>query len=211
MSYTANCETRNTKHYSTFGRLVLRAAEEGEETAIHLELTGDCDDDLKGKHFRFRPREGDPMSEVYDPEKYRGFQFRQIGPTGNMSAKEWVRTFDCPMEEFLQRSRLGEPPPTVWRRRLYLEWYSQNGRVVIEMADPILEECVREPKDDDDEGEWIPIPHLALPPDLPGIERKPVLDMTEADFETGEVEHITIEPTADDDDEFDTPPTNLQR
>jgi hypothetical protein len=210
--YVVYGELRNTRNYSTFGFIVLRAEEESEETVIHLELTGDCEDDLKGKHFRFRPREGDPMSQVYDPEAHRGFQFRQIGPTGNMSAKEWVRTFDCPVEEFLRRSKLGEPPPTVWRRRLYLEWYSQNGRVVIEMADPILEECIREPKNDDDEGEWNPIPHLTLPPDLPGTERKPVLDVTIVDFEADEVEHITIEPSPDeDDDAFDTVPPNLQR
>ncbi len=56
-----------------------------------------------------------------------------------MTADGWCKTFDCPPEEYYRRLKLGEPPPTRWERRLYLEWFSQNGRVVLELAGPIIE------------------------------------------------------------------------
>jgi hypothetical protein len=73
-----------------------------------------------------------------DPDP-SGLAWQQVGPTGTMTADRQVRVFDCPVEEFLRRSELGEPPPTEWKRCLYLEWYSQNGRVVLELPDPVLE------------------------------------------------------------------------
>ena len=212
--YVVYGEIRNTFNYKTFGILVLRAKEEGDETVIRIELTGDCDPDLKGKCFRFTPRAGDPLQEIFNSEKFSGFQHLQIGPTGIMTANEWVRTFDCPVEEFLQRSRLGEPPPTVWRRRLYLEWYSQNGRVLVEMADPVLEECVRQPQGEDDEGDWVPIPHLALPPDLPGTATEPGLGVTtfELDGDEAHIEHWTMrQQPEENEDEYDTVPDDFQR
>jgi hypothetical protein len=212
--YVVYGEIRNTHHYSTSGFLVLRGKEEGEVTVVHLALTGDCDQDLKGKCCRFFARENDPLQEVFDPAKYEGLQYRQIGPTGTMTAKEWVRTFDCSTEEFLQRSNLGEPPPTVWRRRLYLEWYSQNGRVVVEMADPVIEECVRQPEGEDDEGDWAPLPHLALPPDLPGSKRTPGMEATTFHIEGDDVhiEHWSARKNSEPEkDEYDTDPDHLQR
>jgi len=212
--YVVYGELRNTQNYKTFGIIVLRAKAGDDETVIRVELTGDCERDLKGKCFRFRPREGDPLQEVFDPKKYEGFQHIQIGATGLMTANEWVRTFDCSVEEFLQRSNLGEPPPTAWRRRLYLEWYSQNGRVLVEMADPVLEECVRQPKGEDDEGDWAPIPHLALPPGLPGSEKQPGLGVTTVDFDGDEahIEHFTVRQEPEEEgDEYGTVPDDLQR
>ena len=117
-----------------------------------------------GKHFRFEPGEEDKGEAVFRIEDNRGFQISQIGPTGTMTAQGWARVLPCSVEEFMRRSELGEPPPTLWKRRLYLEWYGQNGRVVIEMAVPVVDVCVRERKDQDDEGEWEPLPNLALPP-----------------------------------------------
>lgn len=67
-----------------------------------------------------------------------GFAWHQIGPTGTMTAAHTVRTFECSVEEFIERSMRGDQPPTEWKRCLYLEWFSQNGRVVIELPDPII-------------------------------------------------------------------------
>ncbi len=50
-----------------------------------------------------------------------------------------VKTFDCSPEEFYLRSKLDEPPPMELKPFLYLEWYSQNGRVVLELIDPEIE------------------------------------------------------------------------
>ena len=42
------------------------------------------------------------------------------------------------VDNFLHRSRLGEPPPTEWKRQLRLEWFSQNGHVSLQLIDPEL-------------------------------------------------------------------------
>ena len=67
------------------------------------------------------------------------FFFQQIGVPGDMTAARWVRSLPCAVSEYLARLRLGEKPPTTWKRALYLEWFSRNGRVVLELEDPLLE------------------------------------------------------------------------
>ena len=160
--YVVYGEIRNTCHYSTAGVIALRGDEPGRETIVRLELTGNCNPDLRGKHIRFGPPEDEADDgPVFRIEEHRGFRLQQIGPTGTMTASGWARAFGCPPEEFLRRLDLGEPPPTEWKRRLYLEWCGQNGPVVVEMADMIVEECVRPPAGKDDEGEWVPLPNAA--------------------------------------------------
>jgi hypothetical protein len=161
--YVIYGELYNMRHYSTHGFVVLRGASEADNTLVRIELTGDCAADLKGKHFRFRPSPNSIDVAIFDAKTMR-LQPQQIGPTALMTAQGWVREMPCSIEEFCHRASLGEPPPTRWVPHLYLEWYSQNGRVLIEMADPIVEECTREPENDEDDGEWAEIPNLALPP-----------------------------------------------
>jgi len=67
------------------------------------------------------------------------FLRRHIGVPGDMTAARWVRSLPCAVSEYMARLRLGEKPPTTWKRALYLEWFSRNGRVVIELEDPLLE------------------------------------------------------------------------
>lgn len=126
-------EIFNTKRYSVHGWIELRDAEQ----PLSLDLTGDCDDDLKGRHFRFEARPSRPDADGADPD-YEKLAWQQVGPTGTMTAARMVKVCDCPVEELLARSKLGEPPPFERKRCLYLEWYSQNGRVVIELPDPII-------------------------------------------------------------------------
>jgi len=158
-------EIRNTSNYSTHGFVVLRTAGKSGQAVMRFELAGNPAADLRGKTVRFWPGIGEP-EEFFNEVKFGIVRLRQIGPTSHMSADGWVRALPCPVEEYLQRSRLGEPPPAHWARRLYLEWYGQNGRVVVEMVDPVVEHRVRAPADGDDEGDWEPLPSLSLPPDL---------------------------------------------
>ncbi|HPO17380.1 MAG TPA: hypothetical protein PLI09_28365, partial [Candidatus Hydrogenedentes bacterium] len=144
---------------STHGIIVLRGDSPETNTVVSIQLTGNCGPDLQGKGFRFIPAENEPEKAIFDPKEHKGFQFQQIGPTGTMTAQGWVRALPCSVEEYVRRAELGEPPPTPWKRSLYLEWYSQNGRIVIELADPTVEECLRPPKGECDEGEWAPLPH----------------------------------------------------
>ncbi|HEY3897109.1 MAG TPA: hypothetical protein VGM54_00750 [Chthoniobacter sp.] len=116
------------------GRLLLR----GRETPILVELTGAPCEDLRGRSFEFEvPRNDRPPSEQ-DRERLARFCDQQIGPVGDMTAALRRKSFDGPVEEFFQRSEQGDPPPIHWSRCLYLEWFSQNGRVVIELLDPKL-------------------------------------------------------------------------
>ncbi|MBM3288594.1 MAG: hypothetical protein FJY92_00435 [Candidatus Hydrogenedentes bacterium] len=166
--YVVYGEFFNTKNYVTFGHVVMRGETPDDNLPILVHLTGNCGPDLQGKHFRFYLEDENAPGKVFLREEHRGLRDQQIGPTGTMTAEGWVRTFDCSIEEFLRRSKLGEPPPTKWKRHLYLEWFSQNGRVVIELGGAVVEECVREPRkgDETDEGEWKLIPNLAIPPEL---------------------------------------------
>jgi hypothetical protein len=145
-------ELYNTRRYSTHGRIAIR----GWEMPLMVELTGDCGPDLQGKAFRFEARPL-PDDELAALEPLKGFQPHQIGPTGTMTAERWVKDFACPISEYLNRAKTGEPPPTEWKRLLYLEWYSQNGRVVIELLDPALEYL--------DGEEWKPLPMATPKPD----------------------------------------------
>ena len=131
-------EIYNTSKNSVHGVLGLRDC----ERPVSLQLTGNCDPDLAGRSFRFEVRES-PMQETRSTSEAeldeQHFAWMQVGSPGTMTAARKVRAFDCSVEEFLHRSQLGEQPPTEWKRCLYLEWYSQNGRVVLELVDPLIE------------------------------------------------------------------------
>lgn len=136
---------------------------------IHFELTGNCAPDLRGRYIRFWCRCDPWKCKPVDAETLKGFERNQTGEAGKMSASGWVRSLPCSVEEYLQRKRLGEPPPTPWVRHLYLEWYGPNGRVVVEMADPLVEQ---RPDTDEVDGRklapheiWVPLPNLAMMPD----------------------------------------------
>ncbi len=218
--YVVYGELWNKSNYFTYGNIVLRGEAPGEETVLRVELTGNCDKDLRGRHFRFMPAGDAGDGPIFHEEDHPPFQMRQIGPTGDMTAQGWVKVMPCSVEEFMRRAELGEAPPTAWKRKLYLEWYGQNGRVVIEMADPVVEECVREPKrgrdadaDAEDEGDWVPLPNLALPPDLgqSGPPAAPEITMITRDEDGTRVEQWT--PSERDGEEEDDPSqsTPLQR
>lgn len=201
--YVVYGEVRNTHHYSTTGALVLRGATEGERTFVHLNLTGDCAADLRGKHICFWPADGEEAEgPVFPKEDYSCLQMEQVGPTGSMTAAGWVRVMPCSVEEFLRRVELGEPPPTTWQRRLYLEWFGQNGRVVVEMPGAYVEECIREPKSKDDEGEWVELAN-PTPFPAPGAERqKGGLEITAMEV-VGDDVHVQRWAKAQADDDAD--------
>lgn len=211
--YVVCGELYNTRNYSVHGWISLRGELPGSEFVLHLDLTGNCAPDLRGKHFRFQLEDGDSDGPDFRPEEHTGLQQRQIGPTGDMTAEGWVRTMVCPVEEFMHRAKLGEPPPTEWKRRLYLEWYSQNGRVVIELPGAIVEECVRE-SEDEDLAEWAMIPNSAPHPESGNVKppRGPEFTVFERDGDVVHVERWTpAESDDDEDDADDSLPEELRR
>ena len=104
-------------------------------------MTGNCHPDLKGKHIRFEARdaaEREASGDAVDFD-FSGMAWQQVGPTGDMTADRKVKVSDCSPEELYERSKQGNHPPFEWKRCLYLEWFSQNGRVVLELVDPVIE------------------------------------------------------------------------
>lgn len=98
---------------------------------VTLNLKGDCQPDLAG--WRFRVKRLRPVPEWADPSDAAQLTAHQTGDAGTITASHRVNDPDCSPEELVTRCRLGEPPPSVWRDALYLEWFSRtNGRVVIE-------------------------------------------------------------------------------
>ena len=113
------------------GRVVgwLRLSDRTE--LLRLQLRGDCHPDLAG--WRFRVVRVDPVPKWAEEKNADGLSTDQSGEAGDITADQVLRHFDCPVDELLARIRAGEPPPTEWRKALYLEWYSdRNGRVVIQ-------------------------------------------------------------------------------
>ncbi len=111
-------EIDNTRPYSVCGWLKLR----GHRIPLTLNLTGDCGPGLKGMRIRFEhpiPPD-DREDEVPD---LSDVAWQQIGPTGSIS---------------LEADGTGRPG------RLTLEWFSQNGRVTLELANPVLENVADE-------------------------------------------------------------------
>ncbi len=208
-------EIINTSNYSVHGWLQFR----DREHPCVLELTGNCDVDLAGWHIRFEARgaqnaagfRGDRASDV----DFSALAWQQVGPTGTMTAARKVKVSDCPPGEFYQRCKLGEPPPTEWKRCLYLEWFSQNGRVVVELADPIIEFV-----------EFIELQGVTVPPTVPGsppadAEQPPTTGLGITSIRIDDEDNVPIheevlpaaEPDGfdDDDDPYGLIPDTLKR
>ena len=101
---------------------------EGLKEPITLELEGNCDPDLAGRHLTFRnlmPQAGKDLD---------GFGRVQCGTAGTMSANRMVRIPTITPEELEICLKERKPFPTRWSESLYLEWFSANGRVLIEGA-----------------------------------------------------------------------------
>ncbi len=203
-------ELYNNRNYSTHGWVQLR----GQESPLHLNLTGNPSPDLLGKQLRFEVRNADQREQEAADEFPVRVAWQQVGPTGDMTADRMVKVSDCPIEEMYLRTKLDEPPPFEWKRCLYLEWFSQNGRVVIELVDPLLEFF----EDSPDDEPAVDLPAIANPgeedsPDRLGIS---ILELGENDDdEIGEPllpDELIDRETAtagdkhdDDDEEADDP------
>lgn len=106
-------EIINRRRYSTHGWLALR----GDETPIIFQLTGDCAPEIQGKHLRFEiPDDGTAPCNTA-PFDARSLARQQIGPTGEI-------TLACEADG---------------RRRLVMEWHSQNGHMRLELLNPEVE------------------------------------------------------------------------
>ena len=133
--YVLSGEIFNTTNYSVHGWLELR----GWDHPLVLQLTGNCSPDLAGWHFRFEARgtSGDASGglEGLDVD---ALATQQIGPTGTMTAAPRIRKADF-LEGGCGQSCSRRHPAPPGKHCLHLEWSGQNGRVVVELVDPVLE------------------------------------------------------------------------
>ena len=126
--YVVAGELINRRPNCTHGWLALR----GEETPMIFQLTGNCSDGLRGQHIRFSVPDDRPAPSA-PPLDTKRLAWQQVGPTGQI---------------VLRGPANGQPAlPASERPSLYMEWFSQNGRVVLELADPEIEWVA---EDDDD-------------------------------------------------------------
>ncbi len=105
---------------------------EGIEEPLQLKLAGNCHPDLAG--WRFKIVRTDPIPDWAEPLSHsEKIATDQSGHVGDITADQLLKQFECSVEEFLERTRAGDPPPTTLHKALYLEWFSNNnGRVVIQ-------------------------------------------------------------------------------
>jgi hypothetical protein len=125
-NYVVAGELINRRPNMTHGWLALR----GEEAPVIFQLTGNCSPELRGKHLRFSVPDDRP-APVVPPLNMKVVASQQVGPTGQIELRQ------VPVE-----GRAGRTTPC-----LYMEWFSQNGQVLLELLDPELE-WVEEDEDD---------------------------------------------------------------
>ena len=130
-------ELDNTTQGWTTGWILI--GQPDDPIKLSLKLAGNCHPDLAGWKFKIvridpRPDWAEPLSCL------DSFSTNQSGHVGDITADQTLKHFECSTEEFIRRSNLGEPPPTTWRKALYLEWFSHtNGRIVIQSTSLAVE------------------------------------------------------------------------
>lgn len=139
-------ELRNTRRNSVFGWI-----EFAPDYGIGLDLSGNLDEELEGKHIRFatpnKPETGgnetEPDLEEEFPEDVECLSDRQIGVVGTARlSRRWVPTI--PIADFAKLESQKQKENLREEVILLLEWYSQNGRVVAEIRDVEVEYVTEE-------------------------------------------------------------------
>src|SRR4051812_36943787 len=110
-------EIYHSSAWAVSGRIYLR----GSKSPLLLELTGAPAADLCGRRFEFEVEANDHPASAADRKRVAALQKQQIGATGQMSV---VQRRTLPEEG----AEAGSQQPC-----LYLEWFGQNGRMVLEL------------------------------------------------------------------------------
>lgn len=140
-------EIDNTRPYAVCGWLKLR----GQEHPLTLNLTGDAGEGLRGKRVRFES----PVASVQaftPPDLSESLAWQQVGPTGPMTLDRHGPFGPAagltPPASGPTPHRSGAPAAGPTREVLRLEWDSQNGRVLLDLAGASITEL---PSHDDDD------------------------------------------------------------
>ncbi len=126
-----NCVLEGELDNTTLGWTTGWIRLEGRDEPLKLKLAGNCHPDLAG--WKFRIVRTEPSPDRDEPMDYSEIATDQSGTIGDVTADQMLQHYECSTEEFLRLCNEGDRPPTMLRKALYLEWYSnRNGRVVIQ-------------------------------------------------------------------------------
>ena len=129
-------EIDNTRPYAVCGWLKLR----GQEHPITLNLTGDAGEGLRGKRVHFETAPGG-VQLFASPDLSEALAWQQVGPTGPMTLDRVASV--GPLAGLTPPASGPDPAPRgdyaprsdrPDRQALRLEWDSQNGRVLLDLA-----------------------------------------------------------------------------
>ena len=154
----------NSVRNSVHGLLNLR----GFRQPLVLSLTGNCAEDLAGKYFSFEVPESSPLVGT-DRTLLAQLTPRQIGPVGVITAIGRVQMDSYSAEELLDQLMGVVPPEKQWGQSLFLEWFGQNGHVVVELLDTrvrLFDSCGHEQQLDDTEDGLDMLPDPAVVDEL---------------------------------------------
>lgn len=151
-------ELFNLRLNSVHGWIELR----DHESPLRLELTGNFGESLGGKHLRFEARDAAaPANGSERSESEPGGSNQDAAEHPSSTAESPHQPLDVDELEPMQVGPTGDmllrQVPTPQSNRevpcLHLEWFSQNGRIVLELLDPILEFVENEEDDELDHDE----------------------------------------------------------
>lgn len=113
----------------TRGRVIGRLWLVGRSEPVELELQGNANRDLAGRHLVFvNPSPGARLETSFAP--------RQAGLVGQFTASRKVKIPKLPAEKTQGDAEQGRRFSSHWSNSVYFEWFSvSNGHVVIESAD----------------------------------------------------------------------------
>lgn len=127
--YICSGELDNSRRNSVRGWIDF-----GNEQGLKLELTGNLPGEFSGRHFRFVAKEPQARTDECD-QVLDAMEMQQVGTIGDVLLH--VRKVPtCSTEELKQQIASQQPLEFREQPVLYLEWYSQNGRVVAEIIGP---------------------------------------------------------------------------
>ncbi len=153
--YIVRGELRNTQANSVYGWI-----EFAPDYGVHIELTGNLRGKLERKHIKFSaPSSNAPpkaWSEGSLPPEIESLADRQIGVVGDVLLRR-VQVPTIPVEDFVKLEGSEQSKYSVEKDCLYLEWYSQNGRVVAEIIEPEIEFVEDSRADDTEPPEFEPL------------------------------------------------------
>jgi hypothetical protein len=146
-AYVLRGELRNTRANGVYGWI-----EFAPDYGVHIELTGNLQGGLEGKHIKFTSPLGKTSAQIQPdalPPEVQELADRQIGVVGDVLLRR-VQVPTIEIADFMALSDEEKAKHSQEKDCLCLEWFSQNGRIVAEIIDPEIDYVDDEEIEDSD-------------------------------------------------------------